>query len=67
MVAALVIVLLTGCSEPEARQPAADGPARRQLDSMVARSRLPGAPAVGRALVVLGQTEARAAAHDTIR
>ena len=64
-----MILLLSDCTRPKAEPPAAtaDAPIRRQLDSVVARSPLPGAPAVGRALDVVGQTETRAAALDSIR
>jgi len=66
--ALFVLLLLPACTRPKANEPAtADAPTRRQLDSALARSRLPGAPVVGRALDVVGQTEDRAAALDTIR
>ncbi len=67
-------LLMAGCAQPvdrpaaaaTAAAPAGGGPTRRQLDSVVARSGLPGSQAVGKALDVAGMAEKRAAALDTI-
>ena len=72
----LVCGLLNSCSgEPEedgaAAPPAAAAPAdtltRRQRDSVIARSRIPGAGAVGRALDAADKANAHNTTYDTIR
>jgi hypothetical protein len=62
----LAAVWLAACGPRTERAPerAAD---RRQRDSVVARSRLPGAKAVDRALGVREASETRASALDSIR
>jgi hypothetical protein len=63
---AVVLVFAgAGCGTQPETQPQAL--TRRQKDSVIARSSLPGAKAVGKGLEVLSTTEARAAAMDSIR
>jgi hypothetical protein len=64
----LLCVLLSACStgSDEPRE-SRDDMTQRQRDSTIAESRLPGAPAVGRALEASDAAAARAAAADSIR
>lgn len=62
----LAAALLVSCKPPQQTGPEVQA-SRRQRDSAVARSRLPGAQGVDRALGVLEASEARAAALDSIR
>jgi hypothetical protein len=64
-----ILGVLAACSQPAAAPaPAADAAANRlQRDSALARSKLPGAPAVERALGAVEAANARTAAFDTIR
>ena len=63
--AALFLIAAIGCGTQPQQEP--QELTRRQKDSAIARSSLPGAKAVGKGLEVLGTTEARAAAIDSIR
>jgi len=62
----LALILIVGCagcaqhSRPTARVPLTE----RQRDSILAKSSLPGAPVVGRALNVSDQSAAHAAAEN---
>jgi hypothetical protein len=63
-----LILLLPGllaCEPPRPEPP--DQLTRRQKDSVVAQSRLPGARSVGKALEVLEASEDRAASIEAIR
>lgn len=61
----LASIMLMACDPPREPDPASR-PDRRQRDSAVARSRLPGSKGVDRALGVLEASKARAAALDSI-
>jgi len=65
-VAALLVgALLAGCGdEGDASASAADSLTRRERDSVIGASRLPGAPVVRRALQVSDTAAARAARID---
>ena len=67
----LAVVLLgswaCGTSTAEERRTAVDTLTRGQKDSLISRMPIPGAGAVGKALDVAGQANARTEAHDTIR
>jgi hypothetical protein len=65
----LLLTLLAGCGggQPRAaRTPAGDSLTERQRDSILARSRIPGASAVGRAMGAADSTTARIRAADSI-
>ena len=59
----------TGCNSNSNRQPSVDRDTltRRQKDSIIAESPLPGSSVVGKALDASDAAKARAQAHDTIR
>lgn len=66
----LLLILATAffmACDPPTRQDPDRQASQRQRDSAVARSRLPGAQGVDRALGVLEASEARAAAMDSMR
>ena len=56
---------LAGCSKPAAERPASTL-TEAQRDSAIARSSLPGADVVGRAMQVSGREERRAAKMDSL-
>ena len=62
----LTSILLTSCGPRSEPAPAREA-SRAQKDSAVARSGLPGAKAVERAMGAVQATETRAAAFDSIR
>jgi len=61
----LMLAPLAGCSRGGAEKPASTL-TEAQRDSAIARSNLPGASVVGRALDVSGKAETRAAGMDTV-
>ena len=66
---ALLVALVLGCGGGPARRPAAaagDSLAERERDSIPARSKIPGARAVGRAMNAADSISARVRAADTI-
>lgn len=64
--AALLLVLALGCAGGDNQQAAAGDPlSRRERDSIIGASRLPGAPAVRRALQVSDTAAARAGRIDS--
>ncbi len=68
--ALLGLVLASGCESAEqarARQEAVDTLTRRQRDSLLSTMPVPGASAVGRAMLAADSAASRARAHDTIR
>ena len=69
--ALLVVALLAGAAcggkADQAKQPAGDTLSERQRDSILAKSRIPGASAVGRAMTAADSTSARVQASDTVQ
>ena len=64
----IVLTAIAGCSDRADRSSvSADTLTQRQRDSVVARSKLPGAKAVQGALDAAGAIEARQSAADSIR
>lgn len=57
-------ILLAGCAAEQAERPAEL--TRRERDSVIAASRLPGAAVVGRAIRTADTLNARAAALDSV-
>lgn len=56
----VVVLLVAGCGEAPRQGLAADSLSRRERDSIIANSKLPGAPAVRRALEVSDTLASRA-------
>jgi hypothetical protein len=67
----LFIILLAvgacGGKSDEARKAATDSLSERQRDSILAKSSIPGASAVGRAMTAADSTSARVQASDTVQ
>lgn len=63
----LVVLAACGGKSDEARKAAADSLTERQRDSILAKSRIPGASAVGRAMTAADSTSARVQASDTVQ
>jgi hypothetical protein len=66
----LVVLAGAACGGPKAKSSAAGGRdtlTERQRDSVLARSRIPGASGVGKAIRVADSTSARVRASDSVR
>jgi hypothetical protein len=63
----LLAVGACGEKSDAARKAAADSLSERQRDSILAKSRIPGASAVGRAMTAADSTSARVQASDTVQ
>jgi hypothetical protein len=63
----LLAVGACGGKSDEARKAAADSLSERQRDSILAKSSIPGASAVGRAMTAADSTSARVQASDTVQ
>jgi len=65
----LSLAILAGCGSGEKPKAAAatDSLTERQRDSVLAKSRIPGASGVGRAMTAADSTSARVRATDTIQ
>jgi len=66
----LVVLGSAACGGPKAKSSAAGGRdtlTERQRDSVLARSRIPGASGVGKAMRVADSTSARVRASDSVR
>ena len=64
---AVLVIGACGGKSDEARKAAADSLSERQRDSILAKSRIPGASAVGRAMTAADSTSARVQASDTVQ
>ena len=67
VIAVATVVLLTACSGGEGGESSADTLTRRQRDSIIGESRLPGAGGVRGALRVSDSAAARRAREDSLR
>ena len=67
--AACVLLVSAACGgkSDQARKAAADSLSERQRDSILAKSSIPGASAVGRAMTAADSTSARVQASDTVQ
>ena len=63
----LLIIGACGGKSDDARKAAADSLSERQRDSILAKSSIPGASAVGRAMTAADSTSARVQASDTVQ
>jgi hypothetical protein len=66
LAAGVMILALTACSKHSGSEQAGSAMSERQRDSAIAKSRLPGAGTVGKALAASDSAAARAARADSL-
>jgi hypothetical protein len=63
----VLVIAACGGKSDAARKAAADTLSERQRDSILAKSSIPGASAVGKAMTAADSTSARVRASDTVQ